>query len=427
MEVTVIFLFFYASLLAGSATSSSALVIERVHVLTMDGDQVIRNQDVLIEGDRIAAIVPHGSQAFAEDVVRIAGNGQFLMPGLIDAHAHFPRDEAGDWPLADYFQMQLASGVTGLRSMRGAPGDVRLREEYLGSSPRLWLTAPPLRGDEVADYHALFKGYKEEGFDLLKILGGYDRGQFDVISAAAKEAGLPIAGHLLSDLALKDLPGTAQNGVEHLGRLIRLFQEHGESGLRDTARVLAANQIFVCPTMDWYVLYRKARAGEDLSGLKGMDQVPPAVLEYWQGFVAEQKEKRECEGEAFTAELTKMREHADMSLGVLKVLAEERVPLLVSPSAGYFVIPGHGFMREIDLFAEAGLHPGTILNAATAEVGRYFSEPVGMVRPGYFADLILMPRNPLEDLSALEGLSMVMVGGKVMKKVDDAVKSASRN
>jgi 5-methylthioadenosine/S-adenosylhomocysteine deaminase len=81
------------------------LVIRRATVITGDGPQVLRDTDVLITGDRIAAV---GRQLEVPDeAAEIDGARGILMPGMIDSHRHMwqtnLRGLGADWTLSEYF------------------------------------------------------------------------------------------------------------------------------------------------------------------------------------------------------------------------------------------------------------------------------------------------------------------------------------
>ena len=65
-----------------SAQQASVTVFVGVHVVPMIQEQVLRNQTVVVTGDRITAIGPNGRVAVPEGATRIDGRGKFLMPRL---------------------------------------------------------------------------------------------------------------------------------------------------------------------------------------------------------------------------------------------------------------------------------------------------------------------------------------------------------
>jgi imidazolonepropionase-like amidohydrolase len=76
------------------------------------------------------------------------------------------------------------------------------------------------------------------------------------------------------------------------------------------------------------------------------------------------------------------------------------------------------YAREIAVFVEAGISPMDAIKAATsvaAELMRW-DDRLGTIAKGKLADIIAVPGNPLRDISALEHVSLVMIGGKLVKR-----------
>jgi imidazolonepropionase-like amidohydrolase len=75
-------------------------------------------------------------------------------------------------------------------------------------------------------------------------------------------------------------------------------------------------------------------------------------------------------------------------------------------------------IEYVDSFAEAGLPPREVLKAMTSEAARLLGVDAerGALKPGQAADIVAMPRNPLEDLSALKSVSFVMRNGAIVRQ-----------
>ena len=82
------------------------------------------NYTVIVQASRIAAVGPSDSMTVPHGVLRIDGRGRFLIPGLVNAHAHLlGRESSADLPL------YLVNGVTTVRNMYGEPDHLRWRRE----------------------------------------------------------------------------------------------------------------------------------------------------------------------------------------------------------------------------------------------------------------------------------------------------------
>lgn len=77
---------------------------------------------------------------------------------------------------------------------------------------------------------------------------------------------------------------------------------------------------------------------------------------------------------------------------------------------------GEGFDDELNHFAKAGFTPAQILTFAMRNNAAYLDWPdeLGKIAPGYDADILLVPQNPLGDIRALQKLDWVMLGGQIV-------------
>jgi adenine deaminase len=100
-------------------------------------------------------------------------------------------------------------------------------------------------------------------------------------------------------------------------------------------------------------------------------------------------------------------------LHLLKALSDTGARILLgTDSPQLFNAPGFSIRREIQMMAAAGLTPYQVLRAGTQQPGEYFKRACGTISPGACADLILLDRNPLQDLHNLDQQRGVMVRGR---------------
>ena len=101
------------SVFAFPATASGTIAYVNVNVLPMDGGPYLRDQTVLIEGDRITRVGPLAEVRVPDGAVQLDGTCRVLMPGLTDMHVHLG--------YTTELVLLLANGVTTVREMWGAP------------------------------------------------------------------------------------------------------------------------------------------------------------------------------------------------------------------------------------------------------------------------------------------------------------------
>ena len=157
-----------------------------VTVVPMDRDRTIANQTVIVRGSRIERVCDARSVQVPAGAVRVDGRGKFLMPGLIDMHAHLSQ---GDGAIASsmgrLLALDVANGITTARSMGTPPVNVvdalgirdRIaRGELVG--PRLIVYAPSIHGQNTqgaAAAVAKIAAAKEAGYAGIKVHGNLGR------------------------------------------------------------------------------------------------------------------------------------------------------------------------------------------------------------------------------------------------------------
>jgi imidazolonepropionase-like amidohydrolase len=111
------------------------------------------------------------------------------------------------------------------------------------------------------------------------------------------------------------------------------------------------------------------------------------------------------------------REHAmlDYKVREFKRQVAAGVPFAVGSDVGPFA---HGLQgREFELMVKYGMTPLQVLQADYlngAQILRWQGQ-IGELKPGYYADIVAVPGNPLDDISSVEHVSFVMKGGYVFK------------
>jgi imidazolonepropionase-like amidohydrolase len=112
------------------------------------------------------------------------------------------------------------------------------------------------------------------------------------------------------------------------------------------------------------------------------------------------------------------REHAmlDYKIHEFKRQVAAGVPMAVGSDVGPFPHGTQG--KEFELMVQYGMTPLALLQADYlngAQILRWQGQ-IGELKPGYFADIVAVPGNPLEDITVIERVSFVMKGGVVVRK-----------
>jgi imidazolonepropionase-like amidohydrolase len=402
--------------------ASTPIVLHSARLLQVDTGTLLEPGEILVEGDRIRAA---GTSVDHPPGARIIDLGDAtLLPGLIDAHVHLflhpgaedlqTVEESVPWRtiLAEQAaKADLLAGFTAERDM-GTEGagsaDTAIRDaidQGLIPGPRLRVSGNAidlLGGHEDAihfnpaqhilsnaDYAnstdqliEVMRAQHKEGSDFAKIYEtGPDRmidGELHTpyqyteaqLAAAVEEAhrlGTGVAVHAMGE------PGTlyaAQAGVASIDHATHLSDE--------TMRLMREKQIPAVPTF--------------------------AIFEYF--------------AQHASSPAAAVREKAllDYKIREFKRQVAAGIPFAVGSDVGPFP---HGTQaRELELMVRYGMKPLAVLQANLIQGAKLlgWEEQIGQLKPGYLADVIAVPGNPLEDITAVERVRFVMKGGVVVRQ-----------
>jgi imidazolonepropionase-like amidohydrolase len=416
------------SLACGSAAqqstgpASTPIVLHAARLLQVDTGALVEPGEILVEGDRIRAAgasVDHPRDAKIIDL-----GDATLLPGLIDAHVHLflhpgaedlqTVEESLPWRtiLAEQAaKADLLAGFTAERDM-GTEGagsaDTAVRDainQGLILGPRLRVSGNAidiLGGHEDANHFnpaqhvlsnadyansidqlvAVMRAQHKEGSDFAKIYEtGPDRivdGELHTpyqyteaqLAAAVEEAhrlGTGVAVHAMGE------PGTlyaAQAGVASIDHATQLSDE--------TMRLMREKQIPAVPTF--------------------------AIFEYF------------SEHAPSPAVAAREKAMLDYKIRQFKRQVAAGIPFAVGSDVGPFP---HGTQaRELELMVRYGMKPLAVLQADMIQGAKLlgWEVQIGQLKPGFLADIIAVPGNPLEDISVVERVSFVMKGGAVVRQ-----------
>lgn len=413
-----------------AAGQETTQVVENGRVIVGDGT-VLERASVVIAGNRIVSVTEEPVEALG--ATRIDAAGRSVLPGLIDTHVHLLVENTSSLPRSDdelqafvrtrlpaRLDAYLQAGITTVMSTGDFWPAIREVRERIRSDeltgPRVFTSGPvftapgghpsagpvcgPWREREAnvwcrenmavvvkdpRDAQDAVDRLAPEGVDLIKMV--YDsisppdvnllEGELVAeIVQAAHDHGLRAYAHIND---VKNAIEAIEAGVD--GLVHTPFAATGSSERRELVAAVTARDVTVATTsvvLDVLteVLARGGRSdrAEWVSGNLGSRQ----------GMIAR---------------------FAD---------ADDRVVVLGTDAPQ--LPPAEAYHREVRLARDAGLTAEQILRAATrnaaAHLGR--EESLGTLEGGKLADLIVVDGNPLEDLSALRNVELVVKGGKVV-------------
>ena len=401
---------------ARSAAGTSAFV--DVTVIPMDGRRPLPGQTVVVRGDRIVAVGPSARTAVPTGAVRIEGRGRYLIPGLAEMHGHVPPPNAPAQLTEDVLFLYVANGITTVRGMLGAPGQLALRErtsrgEVIG--PTLYLAGPSFNAQSINSPEEAVRKVREqkaEGWDLLKVHPGLTRPEYDAMARTAREVGIRFGGHVPAEVGLMHAIEMGQETFDHLDGYVEHLR--GDQGpidpaqLADVVRRTRAANAWVVPTMALWEVLGGVPELDSLTAFPELRYMPAATVAQW----TELHRRRLADPQLDRA---RARQTIANRMLVLKALSEGGVRVLMGTDAPQqFSVPGFSLHRELLRMRAAGMTPEQILASGTTRVGEYFakSDRFGAVATGQRADLLLLDADPLTDVANLTRRAGVMVRGR---------------
>ncbi|HSJ08925.1 MAG TPA: amidohydrolase family protein [Longimicrobiales bacterium] len=411
-----------AAQVAGSAPAGDTVVVIRdAVVIPMDGDTAVRlpHHSVVVRDGRVAWLGPDSMLPAVADARVIDAGGRFLMPGLMDMHAHVSES---------YLPLFLANGITTVRDMNGRPATLALRERVRAGAvagPRIVAGTPLLTGaswpvphvvvPDADSARALTRTIAAAGYDFIKIYDGLDSASYRVLVEFARSSGLRVTGHIPQALGLEGVLAAGQD-LEHVEKIVWATVGHAFDAARipGIAAQVAQAGVWVTPTLFSQQVLTRQGSAEFAAYFERPEirYVDEGTLAWWRTL------RRSGAAAPQDPAGTGARLHAFQRALVL-ALFHAGVPLLLgTDTPNPLVVPGFGIHDEIAALVDAGMPVYDVLRAGTARAGEWIggASVSGVVREGGVADLLLLRHDPLLDPATLRRPDAVLANGRVLDR-----------
>lgn len=416
-------------------------VIENVSIVDPRLGTAADKQTVVISGNRITYAGPAADAPRSEGANRIDGAGKYAIPGLWDTHIHTVA-------LAPqlHFPLLIGNGITSVRDMGEGcsfSGDL----DCVPDAPtwRSRIAAGSLLGPRIVattGYHVeegvagdIVARLKARGDDFIKVQleDNADPAVLPRVIANAAAKGMRVAGHLPFTADLLDPRLGMLHSVEHdmsllpqCSVLATPFDGRNKSklALLERADETRCNAVLdaMAKSGTAYVPTHIASSGQDwqlLSGRYRQDErmiyIPLPQRLLWRGYAT------------MTVAGTDDAERAPLaltyraSLTLTRRAATRGVAVMAGSDAMDAYIPhGFGLHDELDQLVIAGLTPAEALRAATWTPARHFGleRELGTIETGKIADLLLIEKNPLDNIANARLIDTVVSNGKTYRRKD---------
>jgi hypothetical protein len=438
-----------------------SLAIKHVTVIDATGHAAQPDMTVVVDRDRIVAVVPSKKAHIPKNAQIVDGLGKFLIPGLWDMHVHGASDARAPWS----HLLFLANGVVGVRDMAGPPDARAWRAGQASSqdpSPTIYLGSPIVDGpnpvwpdsivaaDETQGRQVVDR-QQQRGADFIKVYSRLPRNVYFAIADEANKRGISFEGHVPELVTAAEASNAGQRSIEHLtrvaeacskeesaidselqrfttmfrkpdatmaqkinaGRNIILFNmrtvaSFDEGAAQSLFALFVKNGTWQCPTL---VLLR-AQIDEPLpADDPRLKYLSKAVRARWDAGYYRQLPPGP---RAAMAELTKVE--FDESMRIVGLMNRAGVPILAGTDTmnpGCF--PGFSIHDELALLVDAGLSPLAALQAATRNAAQFMGQldRRGTIDVDKIADLVLLDADPLADIHNTRTVRAVVLNGKL--------------
>lgn len=444
---------------ASAAVASNGTAIKNVTVIdAIHGSR--SNQTVVFEDEKIVAVLPAAATFKASET--IDGSGKYLIPGLWDFHVHLTYDDRFTDTMPALF---LSYGITSVRDTGGLLDKVlpvvKAMRSETAIAPRVYFSGPLLDGKFVVydgksrpeigvrnaspdEARAMIWDLKDQGVDFIKIYELVTPPVFHAMVEAANDLNLPIDSHVpLSMLASE--AGPLVDSIEHL-RNIELDCASDATALHATRLKLLENSeqvsgyelrssLHSLQRLPAIANYSQQRCDKTLAALVNTTQVPtlrlnaltvypPYDRDGWQEALARspvsvQKEWSQLPGTLTKDTVTIDPTFADWSLFLTGRMHKKGVPVAAGTDTPIGLsVPGYSLHSELEMLVKAGLSPLQALGSATLRPAEYFSlqNDFGSIEPGKKADMVLLDKNPLEDIRNTKTIAAVISKGQWLEK-----------
>jgi Tol biopolymer transport system component len=390
-------------------TPHGTLLLRGATAITMRGDQVIPNADILITDNLITAIGSRGSFAIPANATLRDVTGKYILPGFTDVHLHWADVRRGELSLLDPgFLSALAFGVTSALDPSPLSIDMLayqdLNDAGLMTGSRVFSTGPAVFSfnNLQSEQQALNLVSRYRNFYRIQNLKEYrtgNRTQREWLLEATQTLGMQATTEGALDMKLDmtqiqdGFPGNehAYSAAPLADDIIQLFVRSGVSytpTLQISNGGLAGQEFF-------YTTQSPPTSIHDNPGLR----------HFMPGFFIDHKTER------VPWALPDEYAFPLIAQGAAKI---QRAGGLVAVGS-HGEIPGLGYHLEMQALAAGGMTPMEVLHAATLgsskTIGR--DHQFGSLEPGKFADLLFLDQNPLTDIHNTLSISSVMKNGRL--------------
>ncbi|MGA9207109.1 MAG: amidohydrolase family protein [Terriglobales bacterium] len=415
-----------------SHRTPSGIVFAHVNLFDAQSAEILKNQSVVVVGNRIRSVGPADQVATPAGAQVIDAAGKTLLPGLWDMHAHVgPNDGL----------LNLAAGVTTVRDLANDTDSLLARRKRIEEGKEIGtrivlagiIDGPgPYQGptkvlvSTEGEARAAVDNYARLGYVQIKIYSSVKPELVPAIIAEAHQRGLRVSGHIPAEMTAAQCVELGYDEIQHANFLMlnfmpdvkntntpTRFTEVAKRGadldlnsvqVQSFIKLLQNQHTALDPTLSIFEDMFVDHAGKVPRGFQPVaGRLPPQVR---RGLISEGLKPPPGMEERYRLSFEKMME-------LVGVMYRAGIPI----EDGTDSMAGFAFHRELELDVQAGIPANKVLQDATLGAARIMKldGDLGSIAPGKLADLTLVNGDPVANISDIRKTALVVKDGILYK------------
>jgi len=437
-------------------------IINNVNIIDVETGNIAYNQYVLIEKSRISKIDSTKINV-SDDAVIIDGAGKYVIPGLWDMHTH--SNQHSEWL---HHPLYIANGITSVRDMSG---QLNKKDSYwVGSKERLQWNKDVENNSRVSPKYVLQSSYqmdgekaipedepsffklqnpsqvdsllhfyKNEKVDFIKVYQQLPKDTYKALAEKAPEYGLHLAGHKPMFLSLEEAINLGQKSFEH-GRIFmyecfpeadslknpnhwktyfskskaKIVQQFDSVQAKGLMQLMHQKNTYWTPTLQTLKFEASAHKNE-FTDNENLNYITNVRKRLWWKYDTDHNKEKNLESEGISVS----EQFYEASKKQVAMANKLGVPIMAGTDVtDSYVFAGFSLHDELYELTRSGLSNLEALQSATIVPAKFSNQinDYGTIEIGKKADLILLDKNPLENIQNSKSIDAVFLNGVYYNK-----------